>query len=601
MTPDMDSLTEANIYQAHIKDGLPQEKRKVPFRNIRDLLSLHSKTSGGKTFLIYYGADDERQALSYGEFNARVHQAANFMVDDLGIRRGDRVATIADNHIDTVLIYFACWVIGAAVAPQNVAEDDRRIAFILRNCEAKVCFARAEYRERAEAIISGVDGDEGAPNIKTIVDLGGAPGEGLINFHQAMKNRPTTYPGDDSGAKAADLPLGEGTAATATLDDEALLVYTSGTTGTPKGVILSQYNLLVDAQGISQWQAITGNQRMMCVLPIHHVNGIVVTIMIPLYVGGSTVLNRRFSASRFWERIVREGVNVVSVVPTLLQFLIEHGQAELAAGNTIFGQGVTRRDLTRFRHFICGAGTLSVKLAQEFSELFGLTLLHGYGLSESTCYSCFLPISLSWEANQSWLLDHGYPSIGCPIEPNEMAIFAADGSGRQLGAGERGEICIRGHNVMQGYFKRPDANAETFKFQWFRSGDEGYFLHDDTGRQFFFITGRIKELINRGGVKFSPFDIEEVLLGIDGVKVGLAIGFPNDYYGEEVGAYVVLEAGAAVAEEAILARCRQVMTFEKSPKAVVFGEEIPVTSTGKYQRLKLQALFAKWEGTQFRA
>ncbi len=600
MTRDMDSLTEANLYQAHIKDGLPQEKRKTPFRNIRDLLSLHSKTSSGKTFLIYYDADDERQALSYGEFNARAHQAANFMVDDLGIRRGDRVATIADNHIDTVLIYFACWVIGAAVAPQNVAEDDRRIAYILRNCEAKVCFARAEYRERAEAIISGVDGDEGAPNIETIVDLGGAPGDGLINFHQALKNRPTTYLGDDSGAKAADLPLGEGADATATLDDEALLVYTSGTTGTPKGVILSQYNLLVDAQGISQWQAITGNQRMMCVLPIHHVNGIVVTIIMPLYVGGSTVLNRRFSASRFWQRIVREGVNVVSVVPTLLQFLIEHGQAELAAGNTIFGPRVSRRDLTRFRHFICGAGTLSVKLAQEFSEIFGLTLLHGYGLSESTCYSCFLPISLSWEANQSWLLDHGYPSIGCPIEPNEMAIFAADGSGRQLGAGERGEICIRGHNVMQGYFKRPDANAETFKFQWFRSGDEGYFLHDETGRQFFFITGRIKELINRGGVKFSPFDIEEALLGIDGVKVGLAIGFPNDYYGEEVGAYVVLEAGAAVTEAAILARCRQLMTFEKSPKAVVFGEEIPVTSTGKFQRLKLQALFAQWEGTQFR-
>ena len=600
MTRDMDSLTEANLYQAHIKDGLPQEKRKTPFRNIRDLLSLHSKTSGGKTFLIYYDADDERQALSYGEFNARAHQAANFMVDDLGIRRGDRVATIADNHIDTVLIYFACWVIGAAVAPQNVAEDDRRIAYILRNCEAKVCFARAEYRERAEAIISGVDGDEGAPNIETIVDLGGAPGDGRINFHQALKNRPTTYLGDDSGAKAADLPLGEGGGATATLDDEALLVYTSGTTGTPKGVILSQYNLLVDAQGISQWQAITGNQRMMCVLPIHHVNGIVVTIIMPLYVGGSTVLNRRFSASRFWQRIVREGVNVVSVVPTLLQFLIEHGQAELAAGNTIFGPRVSRRDLTRFRHFICGAGTLSVKLAQEFSEIFGLTLLHGYGLSESTCYSCFLPISLSWEANQSWLLDHGYPSIGCPIEPNEMAIFAPDGSGRQLGAGERGEICIRGHNVMQGYFKRPDANAETFKFQWFRSGDEGYFLHDETGRQFFFITGRIKELINRGGVKFSPFDIEEVLLGIDGVKVGLAIGFPNDYFGEEVGAYVVLEAGAAVTETAILARCRQLMTFEKSPKAVVFGEEIPVTSTGKFQRLKLQALFAQWEGTQFR-
>ncbi len=601
MTENMDSLTEAKLYQAHIKDGAAQAIRKVPFRNIRDLLSLHSKTSGRKTFLIFYDANDERQALSYGEFNARVHQAANFMVEDLGVRRGDRVATIADNHIDTVLIYFACWVIGASVAPQNVSEDDRRIAFILRNCEAKVCFARAEYRERAEAIISGIDGDEGVPNIRKIVEVGGAPGGTALNFHEALRNRPTTYLGDDSGAKSADVPLGDGTAATATLADEALLVYTSGTTGAPKGVILSQYNLLVDALGISQWQAITGNQRMMCVLPIHHVNGIVVTIMTPLYVGGSTVLNRRFSVSHFWERIAREGVNVVSVVPTLLQFLIEYGLAEREAGNTIFGGAISRRDLTHFRHFICGAGTLSVKLAQEYSELFGFTLLHGYGLSESTCYSCFLPISLSWEANQSWLLDHGYPSIGCPIEPNEMAIFAADGSGQQLPEGERGEICIRGHNVMQGYFKRPDANAETFKFHWFRSGDEGYFQRDEQGRQFFFITGRIKELINRGGVKFSPFDIEEVLLGIDGVKVGLAIGFPNDYYGEEVGAYVVLEAGARLEKDMILSRCREAMPFEKSPKAVVYGEEIPVTSTGKYQRLKLQALFSQWQHRQFRS
>ncbi len=600
MTQAMDPLTKENLYRAHIKDGIPPELRKVPFRNIRDLLSLHSKTSGRKTFLIYYDEDNVRHEYSYAEFTARVHQAANFMYEDLGLRRGDRVATIAFNHIDTVLIYFACWVIGAAVAPQNVAEDDRRIAFILRNSEAKLCFVRTEYLERAQRIISGADGDEGAPNIEAIIEVGGAAGGTQINFQEALKNRPTTFLGDDSGAKSADLPLVDAGPATATLDDEALLVYTSGTTGTPKGVILSQYNLLVDAQGISQWQAITGNQRTMCVLPIHHVNGIVVTIMTPLYVGGSTVLNRRFSVSHFWERVLREGVNIVSVVPTLLQFLIEYGQAERAAGHTIFGAEISRRDLTHFRHFICGAGTLSVALAREFSEMFGFTILHGYGLSESTCYSCFLPISLSWEANQRWLLEHGYPSIGCPIEPNEMAIFAADGSGEQLGAGERGEICIRGHNVMQGYFKRPDANAETFKFQWFRSGDEGFFLPNAAGRPFFFITGRIKELINRGGVKFSPFDIEEVMLRIEGIKVALAIGFQNVYYGEEVGAYVVLEDGAAVSTERILATCRQHMPFEKSPKVVVFGKEIPVTSTGKYQRLKLQGLFAEWEHTQFR-
>ncbi len=593
MTQDFFKETVPMLRQAQTKDGLPPQARKVPYRNIRDALSLHAKTSGEKTFLIFYDADGNRSALSYAEFNARVHQAANFMYEDLGLRRGDRVATIAYNHVDTVLIYFACWVIGATVAPQNVSEDDRRIAFILRDSGAKTCFVRSEYMARARQIIPD------APNIEQVIEVGAQTSPDCLNFYEALKNRPTTFLGDESGAKSRDLPLGEAGAQTARLDDEALLVYTSGTTGTPKGVTLTQYNILVDAFGISQWQAITGNQRMMCVLPIHHVNGILVTIITPLYVGGSTVLNRRFSVSHFWERIVRDKVNVVSVVPTLLQFLLEYGMREQAAGKTIFGGSVNRRDLTHFRHFICGAGTLSVALARDFAETFGLTILHGYGLSETTCYSSFLPISLSWAANQRWLLDYGYPSIGCPIEANEMAIFSADGSGAELAEGQRGEICARGHNVMQGYFKRPEANAETFKFGWFRTGDEGFFKLDEDGRKFFFITGRIKELINRGGVKFSPLDIEEVLLGINGVKVGLAVGFQNRYYGEEIGAYVVLEAGAALSEDDILLVCRAQMPFEKSPKVVVFGEDIPVTATGKYQRLKLQPLFARWQDAQF--
>jgi len=338
----------------------------------------------------------------------------------------------------------------------------------------------------------------------------------------------------------------------------------------------------------------------MGVLPIHHVNGIVVTLMTPLYVGASVVLNRSFSVTNFWERVVREKVNIVSVVPTLLQFLLEQAQSLTDAGDSMFGPRISRRELSRFRHFVCGAGTLSVQLARDFEDKFGFPILHGYGLSETTCYSCFLPITLSWEEHQHWLQDFGYPSIGCPIASNEMAIFAPDGSGVALAAGERGEICVRGHNVMKYYDQRDEANAETFKFGWFRSGDEGFFQTDEQGRAFFFITGRLKELINRGGVKFSPFDIEEVLLRYPGVKVGLAVGFENDYYGEEVGAYIVAQDGVTLDEAAILAHCRQIMSFEKSPKALVFGTEIPVTSTGKYQRLKLRDLFSGHKGTQFR-
>ena len=584
----IEEKTQENLYQAHIINGIPPEHRLIPYRNVRHVLSLHAQTGGERTYLIHYDADGNREELSYAEFNARVHQTANFLYDDLGVRRGDRVATIAYNHSETVIVYFACWLIGAAVAPQNVAEDDRRIAFILRNSEAVVCLVRSEYLKRAENIIYGDEAEElGAANIREVVTMGGEPTEKYKHFNSMVKNLPNTFIGD---AKTADISL----------DDEALLVYTSGTTGAPKGVVLNQYNLLVDAMAISQAQGITGGQRTMCVLPIHHVNGIIVTLVTPMLVSASTVLNRAFSASTFWERVAKERVNVVSVVPTLLQFLMEYSAEQEKQGNGTFGAGIIRRDLTGFRHFVCGAGTLAISLARDFEERFGFTILHGYGLSETTCYSCFLPIDLDWETHQAWIQQHGYPSIGMPIHTNEMAIFSADGSGKRLKAGERGEICIRGHNVMKHYFKRPDANAETFKFGWFRSGDEGFFMEDERGRQFFFITGRIKELINRGGVKFSPFDIEEVLLEIPGVKVGLAIAFKNDYYGEEVGAYIVLEDGAKLNEADVLAYCRERMTFEKSPKVVVFGTEIPVTTTGKYQRLKLHDLYTEWVHTQFR-
>ena len=153
---------------------------------------------------------------------------------------------------------------------------------------------------------------------------------------------------------------------------------------------------------------------------------------------------------------------------------------------------------------------------------------------------------------------------------------------------------------MLGYFNRDDANRDAFTHGWFRSGDEGFFQDDKKGRKFLFITGRIKELINRGGVKYSPFEIEEVLQTIPGVKVGLAIAFDNEWYGEEVGAYVVKEEGAILSEADVLKACRKDMAFAKSPKVVQFGTEIPLTTTGKYQRLRLKDLFMAHRDVQFK-
>jgi long-chain acyl-CoA synthetase len=601
--------TVTNIEAARTVRGIPPQQYLVPFASVPALLRERAQATPAKEFLIYYDAEGRREALSYAAFEARVRRIAHQMGAALGIRRGDRIATVAYNHPETVATYFAAWSLGAVVVPINVSEDDPRITYILENAGVEVAFVRSEYRERIEALRPGVS------RLREIVGMGhGARGAGRgADTSRTRDPRPAPRDWTLEKLEAAGDP-GFVPAEAPTLEDECLLVYTSGTTGPPKGVVLIQYNLLVDAKGVADWQQIGAEQRMMCVLPIHHVNGILVTLVTPLYTGGSVVLQRQFRASTFWEHLAREGVHVVSVVPTLLQFLCEAAEGDAQRSTLDARRGRTTPDpllpepsverrassaaLLHFRHFVCGAGTLSVALATRFEEQFGLRILHGYGLSETTCYSCFLPLEIDAEEHRRWMRDWGYPSIGVPIDPNEMAIM--DPEGRLLAAGARGEIIIRGHNVMKHYFQRPDANETAFQYGWFHSGDEGFFQPDAQGRPYFFITGRLKELINRGGVKFSPFEIEEAMLRLPGVRVALAVAFDNTYYGEEVGAYVVPQEGATLTEEAVLAHCRACMPFAKCPKVVVFGTEVPVTTTGKYQRLRLKDLFRQWESTQFR-
>ncbi len=558
MDSEPSQFIAANIRKARTLHGVAPDQYDTPWRSFSHLLDERARLTPDQAYLIYY--DDKtglRIEYSYADFNRRVNQVANYLRDVLGVKRGDRVATLAFNHPDTMLIFFACWKIGAIATPQNASEDDARIAFILQNGECRVLLSMAEYFARAQAILPNA----GCLTRIVVIDA---------TYQVALDNQSAHFspPADNM------------------LEDAAMLVYTSGTTGAPKGLMLSQFNLFADCEAMAEWQGMTPESRMMCILPIHHMNGINVTHVLPMLVGSSVVLNRGFKASNFWQRMAAERVNIVSVVPTILQFLCEANEDN------------SHLDLSACRHFICGAGTLAVSLVTRFEDRFGIKVMHGYGLSETTSFSCFTPLDLSPEQHRHWFTHYGFPSIGAALPVNEMAIH--DHEGYALKAGEKGEIVMRGHNVMLGYFKRDDANLESFKHGWFRSGDEGFFEVDEKGRAFYFITGRLKELINRGGVKYSPFEIEEVLLSCPGVKVGLAIAFDNDWYGEEVGAYVVKEEGALLSEEQILAHCRHHMPFAKAPKVVKFGTDIPVTTTGKYQRLQLKSLFIEYQFVQFK-
>jgi long-chain acyl-CoA synthetase len=554
--------TIEHIHQARSVGGVPPSEPMVQYRNIGDLLERQTDRLEQKCFLVFYSDDGQRLELSYREFLEQACQTASYL-RSTGIAPGDRIAVMSYNHADVVVQYFAAFLLGAAVVPINAGEDDRRILFTLKDSGVRLAFVRDIFIDR----ILGLQ--DQLPGLRHIVEVGARNHPALSHYASEIKRHPSTF---------APSPA-------PSLESEALIVYTSGTTGNPKGVLLDQYNLLVDAMAIAEWHQIAEDQRLMCVLPLHHVNGIVVTLMTPLYAGGTIVLNQRFHPGKFFERISAEKVSVVSVVPTLLQFLL-HAQLDMEAYK-----------LARLRHFICGAGPLTVELAVKFEQAFKIPIVHGYGLSETTCYSCFLPIDLSLAEHKAWIGKHGFPSIGVPLPINEMAIHDAEGN--ELGEGEKGEIVIRGHNVMPRYFQNPEVNDATFAHGWFRSGDEGFFLYDDTGRQFFFITGRIKELIIRGGTNISPFEIDEILMSMPGVQAGIAVGFDNEWYGEEVGAFVQPKDGIELTEQQVITYCRRHLPFSKSPKVVLFGEAVPVTSTGKYQRTLCKELFGKWKTIQF--
>lgn len=548
---DYKELQKKIDHARSLSESLPS----LLFKDFRELLQ--ERSDDNRSFLTYIDENDNRTELSYSEFYELVLDCARFL-QHRGLSQGDRIATISHNHWHTAVHYFAAWLLGLVVVPVNLGEDDERIAYILENGNVELAFVRTDYRDRVRKILEKYD------QLKHI--------EWVV-----CEDETDNFTRDNGELELPDDTLAE---------SESLIVFTSGTTGEPKGVILSQRNLLEDARSIAEWHNIDQDTRMMCVLPIHHVNGTVVTLITPFYAGGSTVLNQRFRTSRYFPIIADEDVHIVSMVPTLLQYLnnyYEHKQ---------------RPETPTLRHVICGAGPLTVKVAETFEERFGIPIIHGYGLSETTCYSCFMPVDIEKKEHNKWRSDYGYPSIGVPIPANEMAIHDEDGN--ELPENERGEIVIRGVNVMIEYYNNKEANEKTFKHGWFRSGDEGFYIKDEEGRSYFFITGRLKELIIRGGINLAPLEIDEVINKAPGVKAGIAVGFENDWYGEEVGAYVKLEEGAEEDEDAILEFCRERLPFNKSPKVVVFGDQIPVTSTGKYQRRKVAHHFEKWKDVQFR-
>lgn len=498
-----------------------------------------------------------RQRWTVGQWQERVTVVAEWLTSQ-GAATGSSVATLAGNTADALAVAYGCWVLGACAVPLNPADSLERMTYILEDTATSLLVYAATTADRAGDLLRAT----GVP-IATVSSLPKAA-EG---------------PGSSRGSQRQP----DVVAAASGIDIPALRVYTSGTTGDPKGVVLTVTNLLTDCDALAQGFNWPIDTRIFTVLPIHHVNGLVVSSLLPWYARLSTVLCDRFRSETFWADVESEGATVCSVVPSLLEFLLATGGATPDC----------------FREFACGAGPLLVETAVDCEQRFQVPIRHLWGLSETTAVATLMP-QLNSDERARWHREYGFPSIGPALPHVEVAVL--DQQGVELLAGLRGELAVRGGIVMQEYASKPLETADAFSNGWFHTGDEGFWQPGPGGRSFFFITGRIKELIIRGGANVSPFEVDSVLRSHPAVKFGLTVPFENRFYGEEIAAYVVRDGD--VSEEDILAHCARFLDYARCPKVVIFGDEVPYTTTGKAKRLELKTRLApvltNYRDVQFR-
>ena len=462
---------------------------------------------------------DGRQSLSNAALLSRV-RAASRHLKDFGIGPGDVVAVKLRNRVEFVVVLFASWRLGATVTPVNPTLTELEVARQLDDSGARLLVVEDS------AIAQG--------GVTTLVvgDL----------YKGASRSDPT--PHLDASALA-------------------LLIYTSGTTGIPKGVMLDHANLDAMADMGRQALDICPADRCLLILPLFHVNGIVVSVLMPLLAGASVVIADRFNPHTFFGLVEKQRPTFFSAVPTIYNMLAAL-PADLAP------------DTSSVRFGICGAAPAPPELLTRFETRYGFPLVEGYGLSEGTCASTINPVAGPRRAG----------TVGIAFPGQQIRIVDADGA--EVPAGVDGEVIIAGPNVMRGYLGRPDETARVIIEGWLHTGDIGHL--DAQG--YLTIVGRSKDMIIRGGENIYPKEIEDVLAGDPAVLEAAVIGVPDDKWGEVVAAYVQPRPGQTVDPAALQALCTRKLSGYKRPTSIHIVDAIAKNAVGKIDKASLRAAHA---------
>lgn len=477
---------------------------------------------------IFLISEVDGREFSYEAFSELVARTARLLISR-DIKKGDVVSLLLPNSAEYIVAYFACWSIGAIAGPINSLLKPEEIEWTLENSESKLLLIGSEFLPKLEG-----------------------------------RNAPEQIVFDDADGVTSDL-VGEMPDTHIASGDDAVIIYTSGTTGKPKGCLLTHENLIANARQIVEWLGFGPDDRLLSVMPLFHMNAVSVTTMSALYAGGSTVVSPKFSASRFWDIIEKYKVTSFGSVATMLSMLLSREDSA--------GVDRTASDNSSLKFAMCGSAPVPAEVLNRFEETFDCLVVEGYGLSESTCRSTFNPPNK----------DRRPGSCGLPIG-NEMRVV--DDENNDVADGELGEIVLRGPNIFRGYFKNEDATKKAFEGGWFHTGDIGY--RDADG--FFFIADRKSDMIIRGGENIYPREIDELLFSHPAVASAAAIGVPDELYGEEVEAFVVLRDGQTISESELIDHCREHLADYKCPKRIHFLAEIPKGPTGKLLKRELAKL-----------
>jgi len=503
--------------------------------------------------------------------NVEINRNANLLgnaLKGLGINRGDRVAVQMPNNPEVLSAFPAIYKIGAVVIPLNPLLRPDQAAYIYRDCGAKAILTSSDFVGRV------LEAQKQTPNLQHVILTDRDDISGTISYRNIMST------------SSAELMIEQ-----TDNDDVAALIYTAGTTGPPKGVVHTHYSLHMNAISFYEYilvhrsatlqlnsrafnpktlqfnevtQLVSGVNRAMVslgVLPLSHSFGIAFSNT-GNFVGGKTILLRWWNVEEALKAIQTFRVTQMAAVPTMYIQMLEFPELD-------------KYDLSSLDDCQCGAAPLPLEVALRWKEKVGVDIREGWGLTESGATT----------TGQPGDLPPRYGSIGkCLLKCNTIKVF--DEKGQELPPGQQGEIVVKGPTVMKGYWNLPEETAKTIKDGWFYTGDIGYVDED----RYFYITGRKKDIIIRGGENVSPMEVEDVLLQHPAVAEAGVVGIPDAVYGEEIKAFVVIKPDKRVTEEELIAYCKDRLPTFKLPKKVQFTESLPKNLLGKVLRVELRKL-----------